>query len=262
MGFTKNKNILKEIERQNLPKITKSQLTNTKAYWKRKLFGPAQADLKELVNWCNERKEIPEDMDQVFVGADAAKQITIGFELHFNYKPMRIICWAHAYRKFKNKYSKIIKDLKTRQVVQNALKKLQLAHSLDNFIVAKDLLIKQSCGESKTAIKEFFKFWLDEHNLGWFEGFAPGFPSTNNALESTNRYIKDDGTLRIRLAIRQFVSLMENGFIRDWSRERNPIDNVNTIDTAECLYKQPGEQISDSSDEDTYEDYFDIPVNQ
>ncbi|RNA29058.1 hypothetical protein BpHYR1_028941 [Brachionus plicatilis] len=34
MGLTKNKNILREIERQNLQKIAKCQLPYTKAYWK------------------------------------------------------------------------------------------------------------------------------------------------------------------------------------------------------------------------------------
>ncbi|RNA33011.1 hypothetical protein BpHYR1_049449 [Brachionus plicatilis] len=32
--------------------------------------------------------------------------------------------------------------------------------------------------------------------------------------------------------------------------------------TANGLERQPGEAVSDSSDEDTYEDYLDIPVNQ
>ncbi|RNA19398.1 hypothetical protein BpHYR1_002157 [Brachionus plicatilis] len=40
------------------------------------------------------------------------------------------------------------------------------------------------------------------------------------------------------------------------------INSDRSKNTAECLDKQPGEQISDSSDEDTYEDYFEIPVNQ
>ena len=32
--------------------------------------------------------------------------------------------------------------------------------------------------------------------------------------------------------------------------------------TLESLDKQPGEQVTDSSDEDTYEDYLDIPINK
>lgn len=110
------------------------------------------------------------------------------------------------------------------------LKKLQMAHSTEIFFKAKDLLLSKWTGEAKAALKKFYEFWLHQDNCGWFEGLAPGFPSTNNGLEATNRYIKEDGTLRERLAIKQFLNLIENGFVKTWSSDRNPVNNVNLIE--------------------------------
>ncbi|RNA17934.1 hypothetical protein BpHYR1_031043, partial [Brachionus plicatilis] len=45
------------------------------------------------------------------------------------------------------------------------------------------------------------QYWLSEYHLGWYEGYADGYPSTNNALESTNDVIKKEATLRDRLPL-------------------------------------------------------------
>ena len=45
--------------------------------------------------------------------------------------------------------------------------------------------------------------WFSSHAT-WYEGFKIGAPSTNNALKSTNRVIKDEHTLRERMPISQF----------------------------------------------------------
>lgn len=55
-------------------------------------------------------------------------------------------------------------------------------------------------------------------NPNWYEGFAKRTPSTNNALESKNRLIKDEGTLRERMDLGQFrIKLFE--MLRKWSVE-------------------------------------------
>ena len=100
-----------------------------------------------------------------------ASQITSGFESHFNYSPTRIVCWAHAYCKFLKKYSKLIKDKKTRFQVQKDLQQLQSAYSIDIFNKAKDLLLSKWTGDAKAALTKFYEFWLLEANNGWFEGF-------------------------------------------------------------------------------------------
>ena len=57
---------------------------------------------------------------------------------------------------------------------------------------------------------------------GWYDHYCDHCPCTNNSLESTNRYVKDDGTLRQRLGIKQFLSVLENGFVKRWSTDRKP----------------------------------------
>ncbi|CAF5175517.1 unnamed protein product, partial [Rotaria magnacalcarata] len=61
-------------------------------------------------------------------------------------------------------------------------------------------------------------------NKGWFEGFAIGYPSSNNALEATNGIIKSLYTFRERLPVGEFLSVLENDIIHQLSRERNTDD--------------------------------------
>ncbi len=48
-----------------------------------------------------------------------------------------------------------------------------------------------------------------------------GIPCENNALESINRYIKED-TDRKRNGLLQFMNNIENNLIHDWSKQTNP----------------------------------------
>jgi len=64
----------------------------------------------------------------------------------------------------------------------------------------------------------------------WYEGFAPGYPSTNKGLEATNRWIKSQGTLGNRLPIADMINfLLKQSYT--WSFERN-FSNPN------CNYSQ------------------------
>ena len=50
-----------------------------------------------------------------------------------------------------------------------------------------------------SSVVNYFKSqWLDE-NTGWHEGTALGFPSTNNGLEATNRWVKERETFKNKL---------------------------------------------------------------
>jgi hypothetical protein len=49
---------------------------------------------------------------------------------------------------------------------------------------------------------------------------------TDNALEGTNYHVKGpDGTYRDRLGVLQFCKELEDGFIKRWSTDRNPMVN-------------------------------------
>ena len=71
-------------------------------------------------------------------------------------------------------------------------------------------------------IKYFNKWWLVPKRSGWYDHYCDFCPCQNNALEGTNRYVKDEGTLRQRLGVLQFLNLLENGFVKRWSTNRNP----------------------------------------
>ncbi len=50
--------------------------------------------------------------------------------------------------------------------------------------------VKWSLTASLTEFLQYFENqWININN-GWYEGYAVRFPSTNNALESTNRIMK------------------------------------------------------------------------
>jgi hypothetical protein len=51
----------------------------------------------------------------------------------------------------------------------------------------------ESNEEVKKFIDYFMKWWLSPKRCGWFDHYADFIPITNNALESTNRYVKDNG---------------------------------------------------------------------
>ena len=67
---------------------------------------------------------------------------------------------------------------------------------------------------------EYFKSqWID-NQFGWFEGYSLVAPSHNNALEASNRVIKDQNTFRERFPIGQFLEYSRE-LIREWSIKRN-----------------------------------------
>lgn len=55
-------------------------------------------------------------------------------------------------------------------------------------------------------------------NKNWYEGFKSKTPSTNNALESSNKVIKDEQTLRERFDLSQFRGVLFS-MVEQWSTE-------------------------------------------
>jgi len=62
-------------------------------------------------------------------------------------------------------------------------------------------------------------------------------PSTDNALESTNRQLKEKGTFRQRLPCGQFVNIVENKLLKDFSTSRNPFCIKNGIQVPNLDYE-------------------------
>jgi len=73
-------------------------------------------------------------------------------------------------------------------------------------------------------VKPFLNYFESEYlnsRSGWYEGNAPGFPSTNNGRESLNNQIKEEGTLRLKLPLGEFFTCSLK-LVKDWSIERSP----------------------------------------
>jgi hypothetical protein len=100
-----------------------------------------------------------------------------------------------------------------------------------------DIDILQLC-KNKTicdkAVKLFLRKWKSQERFleyfsdewlgsksGWYEGLEVNVPSTNNALEATNRYIKDEDTIRERLPLSRSTVVVFS-IVNKWSKERNP----------------------------------------
>jgi hypothetical protein len=62
----------------------------------------------------------------------------------------------------------------------------------------------------ETFIKYFIQQWLNPKRMGWFDHYVQHVPCQDNALESTNRYMRD-AQIRPRLPINEFLAQIENG---------------------------------------------------
>ncbi|CAF1186126.1 unnamed protein product [Rotaria sordida] len=105
---------------------------------------------------------------------------------------------------------------------------LQLCNSSTTFKLATALFMKKWKMNSKQKNQSILGFlnyfdyeWLTL-NDGWYEGLQLNTPSTNNALEATNRTIKDDGTFRERHVLSRFLAISSN-IIYNWSTERDSL---------------------------------------
>lgn len=97
------------------------------------------------------------------------------------------------------------------------IKILQLSQNKMIFKKASILFLKKWQEKEPVFIKYFQTEWLQTHE-NWFEGVRHFTPSTNNCLESFNRVIKDEETLRERLPLSQFKILALES-VEKWSKE-------------------------------------------
>jgi len=96
--------------------------------------------------------------------------------------------------------------------------------------VASGRWMKKRSRAKQHVVADFAEYFNKEYfskYTGWYEGIAPGHPSTNNCLEPTNAVIKKECTLRERLPLRELIApAME--YVRAWSYRLNP-ENPNVV---------------------------------
>ena len=151
--------------------------------------------------------------------ADGSDAIRNGFEAVFGEK-YTVMCWAHMRRKVVKKIEAMVEKMDQEDLIED-VEALQLAQSEQIFTKASILFIKKWKKKQPTFVEYFENEWLASHN-GWYEGIQHLTPSTNNALEATNRVIKDENTFRERLPLARFKVLTFE-IVEKWSKlyERN-----------------------------------------
>lgn len=173
--------------------------------------------------------------------ADGAPAITNGFNLAFdrpeddeqNQDRVRLMCWAHVIRNIDPKLDKLGPKLKAE--LREDIFAIQLSSNKEMFEASSSLFLEKWRAKESKSVNDFLKYfeaqWLKGSLTGWYEGAGPLLPSTNNALEATNRVIKT--RIRTRLNIGVFLHSISD-VLAEWSRERDP-DKLNHKEFAEVL---------------------------
>ncbi len=105
------------------------------------------------------------------------------------------MCWFHMVKAFEDHASFNSIPSPQKESIKQDICSLQLSQSEAVFDAAYKLFKDKwlNVNSNKIPTKKFFDYfeseWIQKHP-GWYEGFAPGVPSTNNGLESTKLYSK------------------------------------------------------------------------
>ena len=155
---------------------------------------------------------------------DAAPAIKNGYTSAFGHEPEKTIsCWAHVVMNMDKQIVRV-RDKETRVAIREDIFLLQLCPDEDSFHHAAALFLTKWESSDKDGVASFLEYfqgsWL-QRNYTWFEGYAPGFPSTNNGLEALNMIIKRQHTFRERHDLGRFLSIVEQDIVLTWSRDRD-----------------------------------------
>lgn len=213
--------------------------------------------------------------------SDAAKSIHNGFEKVHGKPVVIVMCWAHMRRKIVEKLPTYIRDKKKRAEFLIDLDKLQLSQSHDVFDKAANLFVEKWRKVSAPFMEYFVSEWLDK-NRYWYEGARHFTPSTNNALETDNRLLKEEYTIRERFDLAKFrgvlytmietcslayvngskefhtspiidLELWTNAYV--WAKQNIPMTAHE--DTRHVMYKIPADpnQIDENSEWNTFDEF-------
>lgn len=166
-----------------------------------------------------------------FIIADAAGAIQNAAKKVFGHLIEIIMCWFHVHKNVSEKVPTYLKELSKQHQFLSDLDQLQLSKTKEIFIVAVQLFMDKWRKESVELIEYFENQWVLK-NGNWFESFAKLTPSTNNAVESKNRVIKDEHTLRERMDVGKFrVAIFE--MIQTWAMAYESGQDVVTTNAPE-----------------------------
>lgn len=150
--------------------------------------------------------------------ADGSEAIRNAFLSVFGDDHNMVMCWSHMRKRVQKKLHSI-EDKNLYDAIMDDIDTLQLSNNEKTFEVATKLFLKKWKSEEK-FLQYFSSEWLESKN-DWYEGLQMYIPSTNNALEATNRVIKDEDTIRERLVLSRFTVVVFS-IVKKWLKERNP----------------------------------------
>lgn len=139
---------------------------------------------------------------------DAAAAIPNAFKKVFGDDNTVVMCWAHMLKNVQKKVAALVAEKADQKAILADITFLQTIATVKQFEQARSLFLAK--WESQVDfINYFMREWVAK-NANWYEGAAQHTPSTNNALEATNRVLKDDVTKRERLSLSEFVAVLES----------------------------------------------------
>lgn len=157
---------------------------------------------------------------------DAAQSIKNAFSDVFGEEPTIRMCWAHAKINIQKKVEKFVPKKEQKSVLRD-VDALHNAASLEVFNAASQAFLEKWKTQT-TFVKYMEEEWFRK-NRNWFLGAAPMSPSTNNALESFIRNIKDHNTLRERFPLSRFLSVATD-MVAQWSLVNSSLPEAPTIE--------------------------------
>jgi len=114
-----------------------------------------------------------------------------------------VMCWAYLSRNCVEYIEALVSKERKYDIIEN-IDQLQLSQSSEIFKRAVALFIKKWKSKNENEFMAYMtKKWLSIHN-SWYEGYNHFTPSTNNGLESDNRILKHEQTLRKQVSLSRF----------------------------------------------------------
>ena len=122
--------------------------------------------------------------------ADGAPAIKNAFRNVFGDDCLVVMCWFHVRKNIQKMLNQLIINEEKKAEILSDIEFMQLSKSNEEFNTASLLFKKKWEGYNQNFIQYFENEWLKENRF-WYEGAKGLIPSTNNALESFNRVIKE-----------------------------------------------------------------------
>lgn len=108
-----------------------------------------------------------------------------------------------------------MKALKDKDEIINDLRLLRTSRNKQVFDKLGKLFVEKYIDKYPEFAIYFKNQWLVSNNT-WYLGYTDNFPNTNNALESFNRLLKDQHTLRQKLPLNVFEKGLKE-WLHDWT---------------------------------------------